>query len=439
MTGLGLREDEALAHIAGVCFKTGPPRRTGVELEWLVRDHRDPLAPVPMERLRAALAQLGPLDVLPNGGRITLEPGGQVELSSRPADSPASCLRETAADLAELRGALASAGLLLEGCGLEPYRDPARILDLPRYRAMESYFDGAGRWGRMMMRATASVQVNIDAGEDTDPWTLAAANGHGTTSYRFRWALAHRLGPVLVAAFANSPLWHGRPTGWRSARQSVWAHMDPGRTRPPEHPPGQAADPRSAWARYALDARLLCLRRPEPVPWTAPPDTPLRAWLRGATPERPATLDDAEYHLTTLFPPVRPRGWLELRMIDAQHGDDWMVPLLLVTALLDDPIAARVAYRATEPLTGGADLPPWTAWLHAARNGPADPDLGAAARTCFSAAAAALIRSGTPEPMRRALTDFAHRYPERGRCPADDQLDALRLGRGTHLPEGASR
>ena len=448
MSGLWLREDEALAHIAGVCFKTGPPRRTGVELEWLVRDHRDPLAPVPIERLRAALARLGTSDVLPNGGRVTLEPGGQVELSSRPADSPAECLREAAADLAELRRALSAAGLLLEGCGLEPYRDPARVLDLPRYRAMEAYFDGGGGWGRLMMRATASVQVNIDAGDDSPPWTPASANGDGVSGYRFRWALVHRLGPVLVAAFANSPLWLGRPTGWRSGRQAVWAHMDPGRTRPPDDPAdgpadGSAAgpdgDPRAAWARYALDARLLCLRRPEPVPWTAPPETPLRAWLRDPAPERPPTLEDAEYHLTTLFPPVRPRGWLELRMIDAQREDAWTVPLLLVTALLDDPVAARAAYRATEPLTGGAELPPWSAWLHAARHGPADPVLGAAARACFGAAAEALARNGTPEPMRQALTDFAQRYPERGRCPADDLLDALRPGRGAQLPEGATR
>lgn len=131
MTGLWLREDEALAHIAGVCFKTGPPRRTGVELEWLVRDRLDPLAPVPVERLRAALAQLGPQGELPNGGRITLEPGGQVELSSRPATSPVRCLRETAADLADLRAALAAAGLVLEGYGLEPYRSPSASSTCP--------------------------------------------------------------------------------------------------------------------------------------------------------------------------------------------------------------------------------------------------------------------------------------------------------------------
>ncbi|QMU77450.1 ergothioneine biosynthesis glutamate--cysteine ligase EgtA [Streptacidiphilus sp. PB12-B1b] len=420
-----LREDDALAHIAGICFKTGPPRQTGVELEWLVRDGQDPAAAVPLERLQHALAPLGSPGGLPYGGRITLEPGGQVELSSCPAPSPARCLEQTALDMSVLRATLASAGLVLEGRGLEPYRTPERVLDLPRYQAMEAYFDAAGPWGRMMMRATASVQVNVDAGDE----------GDDTTGYRFRWALLHRLGPVLVAAFANSPLWQGRPTGWVSTRQAVWANMDPGRTRPPE----SDGDPRTAWARYALDAHLLCLRRSDGAAWTAPRDMPLRSWLRDPASEGRPALEDAEYHLTTLFPPVRPRGYLELRMIDAQRGDDWMVPALLVTALLDDPVAARAAYRATEQLTGGQELPPWQMWLHAARHGPGDTRVGASTRACFSAASDALARSGAPEPMRRLLADFAQRYPELGRCPADDDLDALHRAARTQLPEGATR
>ena len=425
MMGGWLREDDALAHIAGICFKTGPPEHTGVELEWLVRDHRDPAATVPLECLEAALTPLRSPGGLPYGGRITLEPGGQIELSSRPARGVARCLQETGDDLTALRETLAMAGLTLEGQGLEPYRTPARVLDQPRYRAMEAYFDAAGPWGRMMMRATASVQVNIDAGDESDD----------TTGYRFRWTLAHRLGPVLIAAFANSPLWQGRPTGWVSTRQAVWAHMDPGRTRPPA-PDG---DPRNAWAQYALDAPLLCLRRPDPAPWTAPRATPLRSWLRGSTEERLPTVEDAEYHLTTLFPPIRARGWLELRMIDAQRGDAWMVPALLVTALLDDPVAARTAYQATEEITGGQDVPPWPVWLHAARYGPGDTRLGNCARACFSAASAALARSDAPQPLQRLLADFAGRYPELGRCPADDDLDALHRAARTQLPEGASR
>jgi gamma-glutamylcysteine synthetase len=265
-----------------------------------------------------------------------------------------------------------------------------------------------------MMRATAAVQVSVDAGDE----------GDGVSGFRSRWRLAHRLGPVLIAAFANSPLWQGRPTGWVSSRQAVWAHMDPGRTRPPQG----NGDPRAAFSRYALDARLLCLRRSAPAPWTAPPDLPLRSWLRGARGERPPTFGDVDYHLTTLFPPVRPRGWLELRMIDAQRGDGWVVPVLLAATLLDDAAAADAAWEVTEPLARGRAVPPWDVWLRAARTGPADPQIGTAVRACFEAVLDALTRSDAPIRLRRAVADFADRYPLRGRCPADDRLDALRRG-----------
>ena len=95
------------------------------------------------------------------------------------------------------------------------------MLNLPRYAAMEKFFDREGPWGRRMMCGTASVQVCVDAGDDSA----------GQSGYRARWRLLHAIGPVLVAAFANSPLRVGRPTGWRSGRQQVWANMDPGRTR----------------------------------------------------------------------------------------------------------------------------------------------------------------------------------------------------------------
>ena len=85
-------------------------------------------------------------------------------------------------------------------------------------------FGRDGAWGRQMMCSTASVQVCLDAGNEDDD---------GPAGFRWRWRLMHAIGPILVAAFANSPLREGKPTGWRSARQQVWNHLDPGRTRPP--------------------------------------------------------------------------------------------------------------------------------------------------------------------------------------------------------------
>jgi len=137
-------------------------------------------------------------------------------------------------------------------------------------------------------------------------------------------------------------------------------------------------------------------------------------------------------------------------MIDAQHGDRWVVPVAVVAALADDPVAADAAMTAAELVWHGHAMPPRPAadsaeepadariprpsagspdgsspWLRAASFGLADPALARAARQCFEAAEASLARSGTPPAVRNAVTDFADRYVERGRCPADDVLDAI--------------
>ena len=434
-----LTAQDACAHIRGVCFKTGPPPAlVGFELEWVIHDLVDPLRSVDPARIVRALEPLDGPGALPGGSALSREPGGQVELSSRPG-TLGGCLDYLAADTAVLRTTLAEHGMTLAGWGLEPFRERERVLHLPRYDAMEAHFDRGGPWGRRMMRSTAGAQINLDAGQD-------AQDGTGSTGWRRRWQLAHRLGPVLVAAFANSPLWLGKPTGWRSSRQAVWSRMDASRTRPPEH----AEDPRTAWAHYAMDAAVLCIRREDHGTWSAPAGLTLRSWLDGAPGLRPPTIEDVDYHLTTLFPPVRPRGWLELRMIDTQHGDEWVVPAAVATALFDDPVAADVAWEATEPLCAEGPIASVELWERAARHGLAAPDLAKAALTCFAAAESALAtRTGTlaaavaptasaataspaatqsPDSVRRAVSAFTERYVARGRCPADDRLDALHGG-----------
>ncbi len=473
----GIHEESAAEHIHGICLKTGPPRRVGVELEWLVRDARDPSLPVPAGRIAAAVAGFGAarikpgtgvlggdrggpelptsssVGVLPSGAPLTTEPGGQLELSSLPADSLTELVSATRADLAALRAALATRGLELAGIGLDPLRAPRRILDLPRYAAMEAFFDYGGPWGRQMMCGTASVQVCLDAGDDSD----------GPSGYRWRWRLLHALGPVLVAAFANSPLRDGKPTGWASSRQQVWARMDPGRTRPPR----LDGDPRAAWAAYALDAELMCVRDPRSADWTVPRGLTLRDWVRTAGTDRAGwrlrrpTVDDLDYHLSTLFPPVRPRGHFELRMIDAQPGDGWIVPLAVCWGLLSDAAAGDAALAAVAPLWGGQP-PGWPAaadgngsrsnngsnngngsgttngsrsdngrtvtdpdgpWLRAARLGPADPLVAAASRKCFAIAREALDRTGAARDITAAVDAFCDAYVSKDRCPADDLLE----------------
>lgn len=402
-------EAEVDALVRGICFKTGPPRRLGVELEWLVHDLRDPARPVPAALLAAAVDRLR---TLPLKSLLTVEPGGQVEFSSRPAESLASCVTEVSADLALARPALRDLGLVLAGYGLDPWRLPRRVLDTPRYDAMEAHYDRLNGAGRTMMCRTASVQVCVDAGFE-EP---------GPLGFGRRWRLAHLLGAVLLAAFANSPLHLGRPTGWRSSRQATYTRMDPGRTLAPD----ETMEPRAAWARYALDAPVMCVPSGDGASWRSPAGLDLRGWVRSGRP-RPVTAEDVAYHLTTLFPPVRPRGHLELRMIDAQPGEDgWLVPLAVTAALFDDPVAAESAYRAVKALadTAGPDPAPRNAlWRNAARHGLADPELHGAAVTCFAAAREALPRLGAPPRVLAAVDSFTARYVDRRRCPADDVLD----------------
>ncbi|KAB1990406.1 ergothioneine biosynthesis glutamate--cysteine ligase EgtA [Streptomyces triticiradicis] len=415
-------EAEVEALVRGICFKTGPPRFLGVEVEWLVHELRGPRLPVAPERLEAAYAALR---TLPLRSALTVEPGGQLELSSAPATSLMECVGSVSADLDAVRAVLREADLGLSGFGQDPWNPPSRYLHEPRYDAMERYLDRAGPEGRAMMCTSASVQVCLDAGYE-EPGPL----GHGR-----RWWLAHQLGAVLVAAFAHSPMARGRHTGWRSTRQSLWASMDPGRTDAP--PLG--GDPRAAWARRVLDAPVMCVRAAR-GPWEVPEDLSFRAWTRSAA---PPDREDLAYHMTTLFPPVRPRGHLELRMIDAQPGEDgWIVPLAVTAALFDDPDAAETAYRTVKPLAeraGSAPAPRNPLWRDAARYGLADPELREAAAICFAAAYEALPRLGATTEVLDAVAEFTDRYVARGRCPADDLAGAAAShhdGRPGHRPHG---
>ncbi|MEV0692152.1 ergothioneine biosynthesis glutamate--cysteine ligase EgtA [Streptomyces sp. NPDC050388] len=406
-------EAEVDALVRGICFKTGPPRRLGVEVEWLVHELRAPQLPVTSERLEAAYAALR---TVPLSSALTVEPGGQLELSSPPAASLMECVDTVRADLDAVRAVLREDDLTLVGLGHDPWHTPRRFLREPRYDAMEACLDRTGPAGRAMMCTSASVQVCLDAGYE-EPGPL----GHVR-----RWWLAHQLGAVLLAAFANSPLAGHRPTGWLSTRQLRWAQIGTGRAGGPV----LDSDPRAAWARHVLDAPVMCVRR-DGGRWDVPEGLSFREWTRSRVPRAP-TRDDLDYHVTTLFPPVRPRGHLELRMIDAQPGDDgWIVPLAVTTALFDDPEAAETAYRAVKPLAErahGMPAPHNPLWRDAARGGLADPELREVAAACFAAALRALPRLGATTEVVDAVAAYRDRYVARGRCPADELLDTLRVG-----------
>jgi glutamate--cysteine ligase len=180
------------------------------------------------------------------------------------------------------------------------------------------------------------------------------------------------------------------------------------------------------WTDYALAARVMFIRRDESrfVPILEP--LTLGDWIAHGHELGFPTLDDVSYHFTTLFPPVRPRGWLEMRMIDSLPDPCWRAAVAVSTTLVCDDTAADAASEAIAPTRGR--------WLDAARHGLGHPDFAGAARDAFDVALQAMVRLGTDATTVLAVEAFVDRYVDRGRCPADDRLEAWQDD-GTLIPE----
>lgn len=383
---------------ADACGRDG----IGIELEWLTG--------------LAGFARLGQaeadairrrLGALPGQSRLTVEPGGQLEISTPPFRSIVAACDAAATDLFHLDRACEAIGVDLVGLGADPVRPPQRVVHSPRYDAMECFFDHTGTSGRTMMCNTAAIQVNIGLGPDT--------------RVARRWELANAFGPTLIAAFANSPFAGGGPSGWKSSRLQAWWALDPSRSGPvPRH-----GDPVVDWVDYALAARVMCVRTSEEEFHPIIEQFPFERWLSDGHELGWPTLDDFVYHLTTLFPPVRPKGWFELRMIDALPTPFWHVAAAVVFALLIDDDATREALTAVAATT---DM-----WVDAAQLGLGHPRLQQAATRCFEIAIDALGRIDGGEATVDIVAAYHDRWVVRGRCPADDRHDAWRRD-GTVLP-----
>jgi glutamate--cysteine ligase len=366
-----------------------------VETEWFTVPIGARNTDIRFEEICSAVEGIRPL---PRGGVITFEPGGQIEVSSPPHSSITTACAAVAADLATLREALLEHRCTLLGLGVDPSRPPRRVVDAPRYRAMEAYFDARGPEGRIAMCNTAAVQVNLDAGTGTD--------------VESRWRLVQGLGPTLAAAFANSPAVGDHSGVFRSRRLAAWRAADPSRTSPVPLDATSA----DAWARYALEAPVMLIRQ-SPVRFVPMPAAmPFARWMSNGHELGYPTFDDFEYHLTTLFPPVRPRGWLEVRMIDALPEPWWRVPIAVTAALIEDGAAAERAARATVHAVG--------LWDEACQLGVGHPVLLASAKECFAAAIDALPRLGVDLLTMTTVSDFYELFVAQGRCPGDDWSEA---------------
>jgi glutamate--cysteine ligase len=398
----------AAEHIGQTCLADGPVGRVGLEVEAHCFDLADPIRRPGWAELTDAIAGVPPL---PGGSAITVEPGGAVELSGPPMDDPVAAIAAMTADRAVLRAAFAQVGFGLVLLGADPLRPAKRVNPGDRYRAMERFFTASqtGDAGAAMMTSTASVQVNLDAGPE-EGWAA-------------RVRLAHALGPTMIAIAANSPLLGGQFSGWQSTRQRVWSQLDSARCGPILGVNGD--DPASDWARYALKAPVMLVHSPPEN--TATPVTdwvPFADWADGRVllGGRKPTHADLEYHLTTLFPPVRPRRWLEIRYLDSLPDAVWPAVVFTLVTLLDDQVAADIAAEATEAVA--------TAWDRAAQIGLGDRRLHEAATRCVQTAA-----ERAPTELLESMDQLV-RSVEKGRCPADDFSDrAVKYGIGTAVTQ----
>ena len=230
----------AARYLASRAFRSVTPGPVGLEAEFFVVDSAAPdRVPGPDEVRRLCSG------ALPGGSALTFEPGGQLELSAPPAAGVLRAIDGLHLDVARVEQCLAQGGLHLHGEGVDAWRTPSRWVRGVRYAAMTTHFErfGGEGAGATMMTATAGLQLNIEAGS-------------GAAEISRRWQLAHALGPPLAAAFANSPVLAGRPTGLASARLGVWQQLDATRTAPvPDAAPHLPPD--RQWSAYALGARVM--------------------------------------------------------------------------------------------------------------------------------------------------------------------------------------
>nr|WP_296774095.1 ergothioneine biosynthesis glutamate--cysteine ligase EgtA [Rhodococcus sp. (in: high G+C Gram-positive bacteria)] len=395
----------AETYVASVCFKLGPPQLIGAELEWLTHtvDGERPS----LNSIAAALGEYAPRSIapdspalsLPGGSAVTIEPGGQIELSSAPHASVAELQNAVDTDARVLTTLMNAAHLGMDAVPADVDREPLRLLRLPRYCAMENRFTTIGPYGKLMMCNTAATQVSVDAG--ADPAQIA-----------LRWEMLEAVGPALVAAFACSPALRGAPDGeWASQRMRTWLELDGSRTDVPS-----TGDPISDYARWALDVPLLCIRS-DGDNWEAPLGTSFAQWIEDNTLiGRVPTIADLDYHLTTLFPHVRACGHLEIRYLDAQPEEQWVVPAAAFDALLGTDAVTAEATALTADTRGR--------WIDAARDGLADPAMRSAAEQLLRLAA-----DHSPDHSE-ILIDAADRC-RRGDPPAAATINSSRADKET--------
>jgi len=349
------------------------------------------------------------------GGAISLEPGGQYELSGAQHADIHALVDELRAHLDAAHGAAEPLGIGFLSLGMSPQWRLSETPRMPksRYRIMTDYMPKVGSRGLDMMYRTATTQANLDYASEAD------------MVVKLRVGLA--LQPVMTALFANSPFTDGAPNGFLSARSEIWRHTDSDRAGmlPFAFEPGMGFE---RYVDYALDVPMYFVKRGSTYHDVA--GASFRDLMQGrlaALPGERATVSDWANHLSTIFPEVRLKRYLEMRGADVGPPDRIVAQSALLAGLYYDALALD---GANELIRG------WTREQRQALRDDA-PRLGLAARVGGRAAREIardmldLARGGLARRARRSAAgrdethylDPLHKIVETGREPARAWLD----------------
>ncbi len=394
---------------------------------------KDTHLPLPYEGARSVRAMLeglrdrfgwAPVDeagkiigLTKEGANISLEPGGQLELSGAPLETIHETCDEVNTHLREVKSVADEIGIGFIGLGAAPEWSHEQMSMMPkgRYRLMTDYMGRVGTHGTQMMYRTCTVQVNLDFGSEAD------------MVQKMRVALA--LQPVATALFANSPFFDGKPNGHKSWRSRIWRGLDNDRTGVPSFVFDEGFG-FEAWAEYALDVPMYFVYRDGK--YIDALGQSFRDFLRGELPALPGetpTLSDWADHLTTLFPEARLKKFIEMRGAD---GGPWRrlcaLPAFWVGLTYD-----QSALDAASDLIAGWDqatreelrIAASVEGLQAQVGGIRMHDL---ARECVAIAEAGLKARARPGaggliPDESHFLNALRESIETGRTPADELLE----------------
>jgi glutamate--cysteine ligase len=243
-----------------------------------------------------------------DGANVSLEPGGQLELSGAPLETIHQTCDEVNVHLEEVKSVADEIGVKFIGLGAAPEWSHEQMPLMPkgRYKLMNAYMEKVGTHGTQMMRRTCTVQVNLDFGSEAD------------MVQKLRVALA--LQPVATALFANSPFFEGKPNGHKSWRARIWRDLDDSRTGmlPWVFEDGMGFE---RWVDWVLDVPMYFVYRDGK--YIDALGMSFRDFLKGELPALPGEkplLSDWADHLTTVFPEARIKQFIEMRGAD---GGPW--------------------------------------------------------------------------------------------------------------------